>query len=61
MVPKEYIWPPLHLVTLCSQVTTRLKELGLADMDLRGGLPLGLLAPVEGLKHLNLSGNGLTR
>ncbi|CAH1390943.1 unnamed protein product [Nezara viridula] len=43
------------------QVTTRLKELAMADLDVKHGLPLGLLAHVETLKHMNLSGNGLNR
>lgn len=43
------------------QVITRLQELEMADLEVRQGIPLGLLAQISTLKHLNLSGNGLTR
>ncbi|XP_014290653.1 carboxypeptidase N subunit 2 [Halyomorpha halys] len=46
---------------LVLRITSKLRYLAMADLDVKEGLPLGLLAHVESLKHLNLSGNGLTR
>ncbi|XP_066908809.1 leucine-rich repeat-containing protein 15 [Halyomorpha halys] len=43
------------------QVTTRLKELAMADLPVKHGLPLGLVAHLGSLKYLNLSGNELTK